>query len=389
MAKVLYLAYDGMLDPLGQSQVLPYLKGLSKTGHRIDILSFEKREKLADTVSVSGLRGDLEAAGIGWVPLIYHKRLSALATLWDNTRAVAKGWRMARRADFLHLRSYALGPASLVLSKLGRHPLLFDMRGLWVQERIDGGIWAAGSWLVEPARHIERRLLRRAERVVTLTEASVEQVEEIGGIDAEKIKVIPTCVDLDRFRVSARQAGRSRLEFCYHGSLGTWYDTERLVKFIKAIRSVGHNFTAFVNDPLDESACRVLEAGASVESVDYVDMPFLLESMDASVFFIRATPSKIASMPTKLGESLAVGLPVLTGSGVGDVDEILKGNQVGVVMDGQGEVEMREALNELVEMIQEPHIRARCRRVAERYFSLDQGVDAYDQLYREILGMDT
>ena len=385
MVKVLYLAYDGMLDPLGQSQVLPYLKGLSKRGHRIDILSFEKREKMAETVSVSGLRADLEAAGIGWVPLVYHKRLSALATFWDNTRAVAKGWRMAKRADLLHLRSYALGPASLVLSKLATRPLLFDMRGLWVQERIDGGIWSAKTWLGAPARRIERWLLRRAERVVTLTKASVTQVKELGGIDVEKITVIPTCVDLDRFRVSERQTSRSRLEFCYHGSLGTWYDTERLLKFIKAIRSRGYNFTAFVNDPLDESARRLLEAGASVLSVAHSDMPSLLQSMDGSVFFIRATPSKIASMPTKLGESLAVGLPVLTASGVGDVDEILEENQVGLVLDGQDEIEVREVLNDFVEMIQEPAIKVRCRQVAERHFSLYRGVETYDRVYRQLI----
>ena len=40
--RVLYLSYNGMLDPLGQSQVLPYLKELSKLGVRFTLLSFER-----------------------------------------------------------------------------------------------------------------------------------------------------------------------------------------------------------------------------------------------------------------------------------------------------------------------------------------------------------
>ncbi len=42
---ILYISYDGMTDPLGQSQVLPYLSGLTKYGYCFTILSFEKRER--------------------------------------------------------------------------------------------------------------------------------------------------------------------------------------------------------------------------------------------------------------------------------------------------------------------------------------------------------
>jgi hypothetical protein len=38
---VLYVSYDGMLEPLGQSQVLGYLKRLA-VGRAIHLVSFEK-----------------------------------------------------------------------------------------------------------------------------------------------------------------------------------------------------------------------------------------------------------------------------------------------------------------------------------------------------------
>lgn len=46
LKKVLYLSYDGLSNPLGQSQVLPFLKGLSQKGHQIYLISFEKTERL-------------------------------------------------------------------------------------------------------------------------------------------------------------------------------------------------------------------------------------------------------------------------------------------------------------------------------------------------------
>ena len=39
---ILYISYDGMLEPLGQSQVIPYLGMLSKK-YKIFLISFEKK----------------------------------------------------------------------------------------------------------------------------------------------------------------------------------------------------------------------------------------------------------------------------------------------------------------------------------------------------------
>ena len=41
--KVLYIMYDGLTDPLGQSQVLSYLKHLSKN-YSFHVIGYEKPE---------------------------------------------------------------------------------------------------------------------------------------------------------------------------------------------------------------------------------------------------------------------------------------------------------------------------------------------------------
>ena len=79
---VLYISYDGMLEPLGQSQVLSYLRRLS-VGRRIFLISFEKAEDWANITERERVTHDIVDAGVIWYPLRYHKSPSALATLWD------------------------------------------------------------------------------------------------------------------------------------------------------------------------------------------------------------------------------------------------------------------------------------------------------------------
>ena len=53
--KAIYLTYDGLLDPLGQSQVLPYLLELSKSTKSTRVISFEKNtqnHKLLDATKL-------------------------------------------------------------------------------------------------------------------------------------------------------------------------------------------------------------------------------------------------------------------------------------------------------------------------------------------------
>ena len=73
MAKVLYISYDGVLEPLGQSQVLNYLKILSSE-HDIYLLTFEKRTDLTSN-NYQLVFDECKEHGIEWVHLDYHKSL--------------------------------------------------------------------------------------------------------------------------------------------------------------------------------------------------------------------------------------------------------------------------------------------------------------------------
>ena len=78
---ILYISYDGLLEPLGESQVLSYIESLSSK-FDIDIISFEKASDLK-TEKKEILKRTLEEKEIKWHCLKYHSRPSIIATMFD------------------------------------------------------------------------------------------------------------------------------------------------------------------------------------------------------------------------------------------------------------------------------------------------------------------
>ena len=145
-AGVLYISYDGMLEPLGQSQVLSYLRHLA-VDREIHLISFEKADDWGNTSIRENLARDISAMGIVWHPLRYHKRPSALATAWDIACGIVVGlWLVLRhRLCIVHARSYVASVIALTLKRLTGVKYVFDMRGFWADERVDGGLWPRGG----------------------------------------------------------------------------------------------------------------------------------------------------------------------------------------------------------------------------------------------------
>src|SRR5882757_6303036 len=135
---ILYITYDGLTDSLGQSQVLPYLKGLSKHGYKFTILSFEKKDKYKrDREYIEQLTSE---SGIRWVPLPFTSKPPLLSKFYDAVRMKQKAIQLQKQFHFgmVHCRSYISADAGLMLKKKFGVKFFFDMRGFWADEKKDG-----------------------------------------------------------------------------------------------------------------------------------------------------------------------------------------------------------------------------------------------------------
>ncbi len=391
---VLYISYDGMLEPLGQSQVLAYLERLAKD-YTIHLLSFEK---IADWGSVERrdeIRARTWAAGIRWHPRRYHKNASVLATAWDIFTGSALGlwltWR--HRIRLLHARSYVPALMALSVKRLTGAKFLFDMRGFWPDERADSGQWSRYGRVFRLAKWFERRFLLSADHVVSLTQAAVREMEQFDYLQCNMppTTVIPTCANLSRFKPMSGASDKA-FTLGYVGTAGTRYRFDATAACFKEFLIIRPDAHFLIINRNEHSYIRSVLAVVGVPKSSFTivsalpeEMPALMGKINMAVFFIRQCFSVQAMAPTRLGEFLGCGIPCLSNTGVGDMAEILEGERVGVAVDTFDPASLHAGLERLLELQAEPVIRESCVAAAHKHFSLDEGVHRYAEVYQSLL----
>jgi glycosyltransferase involved in cell wall biosynthesis len=391
---ILYISHDGILEPLGQSQVLGYLKRLA-VGRHIHLISYEKSEDWAEKVERKQLMCDIAAAGIVWHPLRYHKRPSVLATAWDIVCGIVLGlWLVLRhRLGIVHARSYVPAVMALSLKYLTGVRYIFDMRGFWADERVDGGLWPSQGILFRVAKDFERRFLMNADHVVSLTHAGVREMQEFHYLQAcmPPVTVIPTCADLTRFKPFLCNPVRDRFVLGYVGSVGLYYLFDEVVACFALLLRMQPNALLLILNRGEHAYIRerlftagIPDSAVELTMASHVEVPTQMSRMNAGIFFIKPVFSKKASAPTKLAEFLGCGIPCLGNTGVGDMAEVLEGERVGVALESFNETSMTAALQQLLQLVSDPATSARCVAAAHRHFSLDTGVSLYDRVYEQL-----
>jgi len=396
-----FVSYNGLLDPLGPSQILPYVERLHATWP-MHVLSFEREERLARPGPRAGMEARLAGQGIGWTWRRYHKFPSLPATTWDLFQGVRALRRILREQDVgvVHARGYL--PASMALRATTRHPVLFDIRGLQAEEYVDGGVWKEGGLKYRLAKRAEQTMFARAAGAVVLTRAIAPYVTECFAAHGRRppVEVIPSCVDLDRFAFHPVRDARMRESlglapatalFVYAGSVGTWYLPEDMARFVRIFRDVSgravHLLWLVNNDPgmaREASRSGGLGEGEVTILAAATDVPAYLAAADAALALVRPCFSKRSSSPTKYAEALATGLPLVICRDVGDGAEIEQREGAVALGHPAPDGEMQEAARRLMRLMEQP--RERYRALAREMFDVDTvALPAYRRLYDRLM----
>jgi glycosyltransferase involved in cell wall biosynthesis len=393
---ILYISYDGMLEPLGQSQVLAYLRPQAAV-RRVHLISFEKLEDWSNTTERKRIGQDIAGVGIVWHPLRYHKRPSALATGWDIVCGIAVGsWLVViHRLRIVHARSYVAAVMALAIKRMTAAKFVFDMRGFWADERVDGGLWPRGGHMFRVAKWFERHFLLAADHVVSLTRAAVREIAHFDYLKGRMppVTVIPTCADLTRFKPLPVRPPNSRFVLGYVGSAGTWYLFDEVAAcFAQLLRLrpearlliINRGQHAYIRERL--AAMDIAPEAVELATASHAEVPHQMARMDAGIFFYRPSFSRAACAPTKLAEFLGCGIPCLGNAGVGDMAEVLAAEKVGVALSAFDKHSMADAVQQILHIATDPATRGRCVSAAQRHFSLDKGVASYTSIYERVDG---
>lgn len=389
--RALYVSYDGLSDPLGQSQILPYVTGLASKGHLFTIISFEK--KAAYEQAHVEIESICVESKIKWVPLMYHKRPPVLSTLYD----IYHLWRSVKKEHdnepfgIIHCRSYIASLAGLKAKRKWGVKFIFDMRGFWADERVEGGLWNLKNpffkWIYFFFKEKEKQFLAESDQVISLTYNAKNEIE-LWNIAHSPITVIPTCVDLDLFdpkKTSELQqaALKNRFEIrdefvlLYLGSWGTWYMTSEMLEFFSRLKRQIPNskFLIISGDRIDVTD-HPFRKDIIVASASRAEVPLYVSLASASICFIKPSFSKKASAATKMGEIMAMNIPFITNEGWGDVSNF----------EMKGSVLVTKLINDDYDRLiwGELNHPSSIRHPKINELSLASGIERYDYIYQKI-----
>jgi glycosyltransferase involved in cell wall biosynthesis len=399
----LYVCYLSLEDPLVHTQVVAYLSGLARAGHRIHLLTFEAGRLTPGRRR--RWRRSLSAEGIAWHGLRYHKRPSLPATVYDTLAGAVYASLLIRRhrLDALHARAHVPAAIGLLARRLAwprRPALIFDIRGLMAEEYADAGRWTPSGVPFRLTKAVERAAIRRAAAIVVLT----ERVRRLLFDDQlmPPVTVIPCCADIDALEMApgARDRMRATLGLqvapvmVYLGKFGGWYLEREMAECFAVARLQLPGLHFLVLTQADPDVLRVelqrLGVGAgeyTITSAPPNRVGAYLSACDFAISFIEPAPSKVASSPTKIGEYLAAGLPILSTAGVGDLDRLLTPD-VAALLHAHTPSAYGEALSQIVRLLADPETARRCHSLADRELSLERvGIPRYDELYQRVAAL--
>jgi len=402
---VLYITYDGLLDPLGSSQILPYIKGISTHQDGVVILSFEKPERFSQ--GQQSMLSDIMDYRIHWKPLRFTEGLGFMGKLWDLSRMYFWSFYLANKytTQVVHARGHAPAQVGLFLKRVLKKKLIFDFRGLWVDERIDKGGWDLSNFFhrlqYKYFKRVEKKLLAQADQIVVLTNKVVSEVVKLGASPPSKITVIPCCADFNHFPlltdISILEAKTltgipdNAFVLGYLGSVGDMYMLDHLFHLYELTKNVRDDYHLLIitqditalEDLMKRYLKPHLHSFIHIKSASRDEVPRLLPAISIMVSFISPSYARIAASPTKIAECFAVGIPVIANDGVGDVAKIINKLDGGKIVDPFSDEDLTKVSHELGKISAKGG--CRLRDVSRPILGLELANKRYKSVYEKII----
>lgn len=364
-----YLTIDSLSEGVGSSQITPLISRLSKSGLKINLISYEKTSPNTELVAY------FKSLGVDW-----NFRDFGLKGLLGGVVRLNNLRREIPKTNLIHARSDI--PAVSAIAS-GQAPVLWDVRSLWADQKIMIQNGLVNKSLYGIYRRLESIAASKSQGMSTLTSAVVPILEQRHRRLPPLQTVVPTTVDLNRFKLNSTMPQATKALFS--GSYNEYYDLDLSRLFMTEVRKHFAVETHWAR-PAESIKSHINVGESKVFFSSQIEMANLIANYNFGVSVCKMGDgiSLSAAMPTKIGEFLACGRPIVVNKGLGDMDQFIEEFNAGVILDGTPTnlVESAAKLAVLLSDSETPH---RCRALAEKYFSMDEGAIKYLDLYSKIL----
>jgi len=366
-----YVTIDSLSEGVGSSQITPLISRLSKSGLKINLISYEKVNPNSELVAY------FKSIGVEWNFRNFGSNglMGGVARLNNLRQEIPK-------TNLIHARS-DIPAVSAIASR--QAPVLWDVRSLWADQKVMIQKNLVNKTLYGIYRGLESIAASRSIGMSTLTSAVVPILEQRHKRLPLLRTVVPTAVDLDFFKLNPMMPPKAQALFS--GTYNEYYDLDLSRLFMEEFRKHIMVETHWAR-PAESNKFHIGVGESKVFPSTQAGMAELIPnySFGISVCKMNAGPSLTAAMPTKIGEFLACGRPIVVNRGLGDMDQFLEEFDAGVILDGTS-TNLVESAEKLASLLSDSETPDRCRALAEKYFSMDVGANKYLNLYSRILNM--
>jgi glycosyltransferase involved in cell wall biosynthesis len=400
VSRVLYITLDGALEPLGQTQVVPYVIRLADHGYQYSLISFE-REHDADPQAVAALQERLSRSCVQWTPLPY--RPGGVRNVLANCRAMFIAARQIvadNNIELIHARAFVPAAIALLLKLTRGVPYVFDMRAYWVDERAVEKQWFTNRFAYAIGKWLERQLVRNAAGVITLTKLQADDLRRtrLADFASVPLAVIPTCTDFERFGECAQVSAlppelTARLEGkLVVGMIGSvnasYYPAESARLFRKiAEKNPGAHLLGLTRQK--ESLEPILlqeglqQSQYTIATAQHSEMASWMRRMNWAFLLLVDNFAKRGSMPTKMAELFASGVRTIAFGCNAEFREWAAKNG-SVVLSSLDDSELDRAATLIANSGIDRNTRLPVSSEAREHFDLSNGVQRYERLLNQV-----
>tara|TARA_B100001964_G_scaffold235828_1_gene296578 strand:- start:14 stop:1216 length:1203 start_codon:yes stop_codon:yes gene_type:complete len=390
---ILYLSYDGLMEPLGDSQILSYLKNISKE-YKINLITFEKKNDLKNIKKLSFYKKEANKYNINWIYYKYSNYPKYISTFINISLGSFSCLNLfvLKKIQIVHIRSYIPGFMVFIYFYLFKFKFIFDMRGFLPEEKIDRNNWSTNSLTYKFFKYFEKKLIKKSDKIVVLTYCGKKILQEKFNIDENNIFVIPTCVDTNIYlkKRNIYKKNISNFTMAFVGSLNRAYNFDKMISLFKRILLIDNNLKIlfYCKDEYKNLYNKFISQGVSDNNfeIKFLNKKNLIKEMkniDIGYFYLNKNYSINASFPTKIGEFFSTGTPILCNNFNDDISEIIKDNKIGLVFNDFDDE--KKIYSSLISILKDKFIINRCNEYAINNLSVNAGSKKYLNIYNNLI----
>lgn len=384
---IAFIADGSINNPILFSQGIPLLKNNIKKGYKSFLITFELKD--SDKKSIELKLKSVSDSLVQTMPIFLTEVKYVPGWLFYFSEGLIKLYFYIRKnnINILHARSFFPSIISHIIKlfSFGKISVIYDTRGVFIEEEIYKGHWKVNSIKTKFFKLIDKYLLQNSDHIVVVSNKHKDYIHKLyPKISLDKrISIINNKLQINSdFKYENKV--QNKIIGIYSGSAAAWQKIDEVINLIKISSEYFNNinYKILTYDPAPFNNLFVGYKGENymIETTSHDNVFNVLSNCSFGILMRENMIVNQVSSPLKFAEYLHAGLPVLMSEGVGDCEEIILKYNVGVIIRNNNLI---NSIESMIEVLKDSTIHMRCHEVAKKEFNINDAFDSYNMIYKQ------